>query len=259
MKKLTILALGLLILIPSLAFSDSISLRLGYYMPKALSNSYLNAHPDSLWTIEFDQMSFIPKDYRGGMVGIGYDYFVSRNVSLALSVDAYNKSQVGFYNDWVVNSLTEGDFAFPFEFYEGGDIVHSFRVTITPVELSLKFLPFGRRTRVIPFVGGGVTMVFYGAHMFGDMVNFSDPWIYTDPDLGDVDIYPVESVNSRERGTAFGWHAFGGIQVPIGYRATIEAEARYRAAKGQFNGLFQGFDDFELGGLALTVGVSYWF
>ncbi|MGZ5514649.1 MAG: hypothetical protein ACXW2O_06045, partial [Candidatus Aminicenantales bacterium] len=67
MKKITILALGLLILIPSLAFSDSISLRLGYFWPKTLTDSYLNTHPDSLLAIEFGQMSFIPKDYRGGM------------------------------------------------------------------------------------------------------------------------------------------------------------------------------------------------
>ena len=259
MKKLTVIAVGLLLLVPSLAFSDSVSLRLGYFFPKALTDSYLLAHPDSLWAIELGQMSFLPKDYRGGMIGIGYDHFLSKNISLALSVDAYNKTNVGYYRDWVVNTLTEGDFAFPFEFFEGGDIIHSFRVTITPVELSLKLLPLGRRARIIPYVGGGASMVFYGARMFGDMVNFADPWIYTDPDLGDVDIYPVEPVASRDNGTAFGWHAFGGIQFPIGYRATIEAEARYRSAKGRFNGLFQGFDDFELGGLALTAGISYWF
>jgi hypothetical protein len=138
MKKLTIVAVGLLLLIPSLAFSDTITLRLGYYLPRALSNSYLNAHPDSLWTIEFDQMSFLPKDFRSGIVGIGYDYFVSRNISLSLTAEGYNKSQVGFYRDWVLNTLTEGDFAFPFDFYLGDDIVHSFRVSITPIELSLK-------------------------------------------------------------------------------------------------------------------------
>jgi hypothetical protein len=259
MKKLAIIAAGFLLLVPSLAFSDSISIRLGFYLPRALTNSYLNTHPDSLWTIELDQMSFAPKDYNGGIIGISYDYFASKNISLALSVDGYNKSNFGFYNDWVLNTLTEGDFAFPFEFYLGNDILHSFRVSITPVELSLKLLPLGRRAKIIPYVGGGASMVFYGVRMFGDMVNFSDAFIYPDPDLGDVTIYPVESVNSRDRGTAFGWHAFGGIQVPIGFRATIEAEVRYRAAKGQLGGLFQGFDDLELGGLALTAGISYWF
>jgi len=259
MKKLTVLAAGLLLLIPTLSFADSISLRLGYFMPRALSNSYLGLHPDSLWTIELDQMSFAPKDYRGGMIGLSYDRFIGPNLSVALTVDGYNKSQVGFYNDWVLNTLDEGDFAFPYEFYLGDDIVHSFRVGITPVQLSLKFLPLGRRAKIIPYVGGGASLVFTSVRMFGDQVNFADPWIYTDPDLGDIDIYPVEMLSARETATSFGWHAFGGIQVPIGYRATIEAEARYHAAKARFDNVFVDFDDFEVGGLALTLGLSYWF
>jgi opacity protein-like surface antigen len=259
MKKVTILAVGLLLLVPALSFSDSISLRLGYYIPRGLSDTYLAAHPDSLWRIEFDQMSFRPSDYRGGTIGIAYDYFVGKNLSLSLSLDSYSKGRLGYYNDWVLNTLTEGDFAFPYEYFEGDDIMHSFRISVTPVELSLKFLPLGRRAKLIPYVGGGATMAFWGVRMFGDMVNFSDPWVYTDPDLGDIDIYPVESVNGLEHGTAFGWHAFGGIQVPIGYRATIEAEARYRSVKAHYRDWFQGFEDQELGGLALTIGVSYWF
>jgi len=259
MKKLTILAAGLLLLIPALGFADSISLRAGYFMPRALSNSYLGLHPDSLWTIELDQMSFLPKDYRGGMVGLSYDRFLGPNMSVALSVDGYNRSQIGFYNDWVLNTLTEGDFAFPFEFYLGDDIVHSFRASITPVQLSLKFLPLGRKTKIIPYIGGGASLVFASVRMFGDQVNFADPWIYTDPDLGDIDIFPVEGLSARESEMAFGWHAFGGFQVPIGYRATIEAEARYHAAKVRFDNMFVDFDDFEVGGLALTLGLSYWF
>jgi opacity protein-like surface antigen len=265
MKKLTIVAVGLLLLIPSLAFSDSISLRLGYFWPKTLTDSYLIEHPDSLLAIEFGQMSFIPKDYKGGMVGIGYDHFLTKYISLAISGDAYNKSSVGYYMDWVVNTLTDGDFAFPFALYEGGDIVHSLRVSITPVDLSLKFLPLGRRAKIIPYVGGGASLVFYGVRMFGDMINFAptdingDPIEYFYPDLSGDQIYPVEPVASRDSGIAFGWHAFGGIQFPIGYRATIEAEARYHAARGRLNGLFEGFDDLELSGLTLTAGISYWF
>ncbi len=257
MKKLTVLALGLLLLVPTLAFSDSVSIRASYFMPRALTNSYLANHPDSLWAIEFDQMTFLPKEYRGGMVGISYDHFLGPNLSLALSVDAYNKSQVGVYNDWVLNTLDEGDFAFPYDLYLGDDIVHSFRATITPLQLSLKFLPLGRRAKIVPYVGGGASLVFASVRMFGDQVNFADPWVYSDPDLGDVDIYPVEGLSAHDSGIGFGWHAFGGLQVPIGYRATIEAEARYHAAK--VRNLFVDFDDFEAGGLAVTVGISYWF
>ncbi|MBN2265883.1 MAG: hypothetical protein JW775_08730 [Candidatus Aminicenantes bacterium] len=259
MKKLIVLAAGCLLLAPTLAFSDSIQLRLGYYMPRALSNSYLADHPDSLWTIELDQMSFDLKEYRGGMFGIGYDRFLGPNLSLSLALDFYNRSQVGYYYDWVVNSLEEGDFAFPYELYLGDDIVHSYRVTMTPLQASLKFLPLGRRTKLIPYIGGGASVFFWGVKMFGDQVNFGDPWVYADPEIGEVDIYPVELLSGRENDVAFGWHAFGGLQVPVGYKATIEAEVRYHNARGRFEDMFVGFDDFELGGLLLTVGLSYWF
>jgi hypothetical protein len=259
MKKLTGLALGLLLLAPSLAFSDSFSLRIGYFMPLALSDSYFPEHPNSLWTIEFEQMSFLKNKFRGSTLGLSYEYFVSKNLSLAFTLDSYSKSRPGYYVDYVQNTLTEGDFAFPFVDFYGDDIQHAFSVSSTPLQVSLKITPLGRKTRLIPFVGGGAGLYFYSVRIYGQMVNFSDPWVFTDPDLGDIDIYPVESVNAREKGFVFGYHAFAGFQIPIGFRATIEAEARYHWAKAKFAEWFLDFDDFDLGGLAITLGFNYWF
>ena len=259
MKKLTGLALGLLLLVPSIAFSDSFSLRIGYFMPHALSDSYLASHPDSLWAIEFDQMSFSKKKFQGTSLGFSYEYFVGKNLSLAFTVDSYNKSVPGYYVDYVQFGLDEGDFAFPFEFYDGDVIQHAFSVSSTPLQVSLKITPLGRKTRLIPFVGGGAGLYFWSTRIYGQMINFSDPWVYTDPDLGDIEIYPVESVNGREKGSVIGYHAFAGFQIPIGFRATLEAEARYHWASATFDEWFQGFDKFDLGGLALTVGFNYWF
>ena len=259
MKKFTGLALGLLLLAPSLAFSDSFSLRIGYFMPLALSDSYFPEHPNSLWTIEFEQMSFLKNKFRGSTLGLSYEYFVSKNLSLAFTLDSYSKSRPGYYVDYVQNTLTEGDFAFPFVDFYGDDIQHAFSVSSTPLQVSLKITPLGRKTRLIPFVGGGAGLYFYSVRIYGQMVNFSDPWVFTDPDLGDIDIYPVESVNGREKGSVFGYHAFAGFQIPIGFRATLEAEARYHWASATFDEWFLDFDDFDLGGLAITLGFNYWF
>lgn len=257
MKKLTILAAALLLLVPSLALADSVQLRLGFFMPRFSTD--LALHPDSLWAIELDQMSFAKKDFRGGMVGIAYDYFLGKNINLSLALDTYNQNEFGYYNDWVMNTLEEGDFAFPWELYLGDDISHSLKVSSTPLQLSIKLLPLGRRARILPYVGGGASLVFWNVRMYGDMVNFADPWVYTDPDLGDVDIYPVETTLGRESGMSFGWHAFGGFQIPVGYRTTIEAEVRYHDIKAKFEDWFLGFEDLDLGGLSLTLGLSYWF
>jgi hypothetical protein len=257
MKKLAVLAAGLLLLVPVLAFPDSLSLRLGYFMPRASTD--LGLHPDSLWAIEFDQMSFSMEKYRGTMMGIGYEYFVGKNLSLAFTLDSYSKNRPGYYIDYVQFALDEGDFAFPYEYYDGDIIEHAFSVSSTPLQVSLKLTPLGRKTRLIPFVGGGAGLYFWSVRMYGQMVNFSDAWVYTDPDLGDIDIFPVEHVNGREKGSVFGYHAFAGFQVPIGFRATFEAEARYHWATAKFTEWFQGFEDFDIGGLAITVGFNYWF
>ena len=39
MKKLMVLVAALVVLIPSLAYSDMLSFRLGYYMPSILNNN----------------------------------------------------------------------------------------------------------------------------------------------------------------------------------------------------------------------------
>jgi len=265
MKKLIIIAAGLALLVPSPAFADSFSLRIGYFMPSALSQSYMDRYPDSLWAIEFSQMTFQFKDFRGSMLGGSYERFFGPNFSLVLAVDTFSRQRMGDYWDYDQTEFVEGWFAFPVDL-EPADITdwyyisHSFKVTSTPVMLSLKFSPLGRKAKLIPFVGGGAGLYFWSAGLYGEMVDFSDPWIYTDPLLGDIDVYPVIPVNSRETGISIGYHAFGGFQFPIGYRATIDAEVRYHWAKGRFDGpWFVDFPEFNVGGLTATVGFSYWF
>ncbi len=263
MKILTVLALGLLLLAPSFAFSDSFSLRIGYFMPSASTN--IVTHRDSLWAIEFDQMSFNKSKFLGSMFGLGYEYFVSKNISLAFTLDFYSKSRAGYYANYDQTEFDAGFFAFPID-QEPADIAnwdfieHAFGVSSTPLQVSLKLLPLGRKTRLIPFVGGGAGFYFWSVKLQGEIVDFSEPWVYTDPDLGDIDIYPVLSAQyAKERGAQFGYHAFAGFQIPIGFRATLEAEARYHWAKARLGGTLPGYEDFDLGGLTVTVGFNYWF
>jgi opacity protein-like surface antigen len=281
MKKLTVLAAGLLLLVPSLAFSDSFSLRLGYFRPGASTD--IISHFDSLWAIEFDQMTFQMKDFRGLMMGASYEYFLGKNLSLAFTLDSFTKGRMGDYLYYDQTEFTDTWFAFPIEeepsaITDWYYISHNFKVSSTPLQLSVKFTPLGRKTRLIPYVGGGAGINFWSVRMFGEMVNFTPEddnrdridWFYdyetdsayaspTDMSLRDVPIYPVESVNGRERGLALDLHAFAGVQFPISDRATIDAEVRYHWAKARFREWFQGFEDFDLGGIALTVGLSYWF
>jgi opacity protein-like surface antigen len=257
MKRPLILIAAALILLPALAFPNIMSLRGGYYLPK--TSSGLN----SLWGIEFDQMSFKKADFNASILGFSYEYFVSKQLSLEFSIDTYSKRKAGYYMDYVGYAFDEGDFAFPAADYEGDfSISHGFNVSVTPVQLSVKLMPLGRRNKFIPYVGGGVGLYFWNVGLRGSMIDFTDDWIYTDPDLGDVTIYGITPTDAREENrVALGYHAFAGLMFPIGDRITLSAEFRYHAAQGRFksDSAFTDFDDFELGGYALTAGLSYWF
>ncbi|MGZ7065123.1 MAG: hypothetical protein ACXVI6_02075 [Candidatus Aminicenantales bacterium] len=269
MKKLMILVTAMIVLIPVLAYSDMMTVRLGYYMPSILNSYNYLSHPNSLWGIELSQMSFVPSDFRGGILGGGYEFFLTKQVSIALSVDGFSREAGGFYKDYVGIALDNADFqgnyAFPAADYTGDfEVLHSFRVSMTPVQLSLKLTPLGRKTRLIPYVGGGVGVYFVSASIGGSIVDFSSPSPVTDPDrpeLGSFDIYPVVPVQLHESRTVIGGHAFAGLMFPIGYRLTLEGEARYHFAKVKFQHAFPypDFDAFDLSGLSLSVGLNYWF
>ena len=142
MKKTLVLLTVLVLSLPALVFSDSFIFRIGYFMPKAPRD--LLANPDSLWAIEFDQMNFGIEDFRRAMYGIGYEKFLTKQLSIALTVDTYGRDKLGVYHEdeWVGYTLdvegTDMDFAFPGDIYYGDFLIgHAFNVTITPIQLSV--------------------------------------------------------------------------------------------------------------------------
>jgi len=257
-KSLAILA-AVLILAPSLAFCNAFSLRAGYFFPRAQHGT---DHPDSLWTIELDNMSFKKSDFTNSIMGLSYEYFLTRELSLVFGLDTYERIKAGYYKDWVGYEFDDGNFAFPLEYYEGDfDVSHSFTVSLLPIQFSLKVLPLGRRTKIIPYLGAGVGVYIWGVRLRGDMIDFSDEYIYEDPDLGDVSVYPIQPTQADETTRfSFGYHWFGGLQVPIANRLTLEAEFKQHLVnKGKFTDAFEGFEDFDLSGFQVTVGINDWF
>jgi opacity protein-like surface antigen len=269
MKKLTILIAALVVLIPSLAYSDMMTIRLGYYMPNAFNNSYLTSHPNSLFAIELNQMSFLASDFRGSILGGGYEFFMNPRISFAISVDTFSRENGGSYLDYTGITLNntdfQGDYAFPYPAYTGDfPIQHSMHVSLTPIQFSVKFTPLGRKTRLIPYVGGGVGAYFVSASISGEIADFSAGQLVNDPnrpELGDFYIYPVVLTYAHETRLVLGEHVFAGLMFPIGYRLTLEAEARYHFAKANFQHAFPAVDygPIDLSGLGLSIGLNYWF
>ncbi|OGD20180.1 MAG: hypothetical protein A2W03_13235 [Candidatus Aminicenantes bacterium RBG_16_63_16] len=262
MKKIIGLSVLAVFLLPMLGFSEgAFSFRLGYFVPNAKSD---------LWDIEFENMTFQKKDFNALTFGVSYEYFMTREVSLVIGADFYSRSRVGIYRDWVGYTIDGYDYAFPFSDYDGDfDLSQRFRTSIVPIQASIKLTPLGRRAGIIPYIGGGVSLYVWSVDLEGDLVDFEDQYVYDDPDLGDVDVYGVYPIDARQESKlAVGFHAFGGIMIPIGRRTAIEAEFKYSNGKGKFseprssrdqgNG-FAGFDKFDLGGYQVSIGINYWF
>jgi len=139
MKKYLILTAMIILLLPSLAISDIITFKVGYFIPRAQSD---------LWDIEFENMDFEKNDFFGTNFGFTYEYFLSRELSITLSIDGYSRKKVGFYEGFVGIEFPEGYFAFPDDFEGDFLISHVFDVSITPFQLSLKLAPMGRSTEL---------------------------------------------------------------------------------------------------------------
>jgi len=253
MKKNMLLLVIVLALGVVPAFSNSLTVRIGYFFPNAKSD---------LWQIEFDQMSFSKSQYQTTTFGIDYELFLNRNVSLVLGFDSYMKNKNGYYRDYVGYEFPEGAFAFPLDYEGDFDVSHSFDVTITPIQVGLKVAPLGRSSSLIPYLTVGASLTLWSVSLFGDLIDFSDAWVYEDPDYGDVDIYGIYPLNARQDARfALGYYLAGGFQYVVGNKITLQGEVKYLWGKGTWpqEGWFEGFEAFDLNGLFISLGLNYWF
>lgn len=262
MKKSVLLFLALILLTQSLAFSGIITIKIGFFIPRANSD---------LWQQEFDDMDFGKSHYYNSNFCFTYEYFATKQLSFTLGLDGYLKNKSGVYNNYfgVFGSIFGEplDFAFPNgleeDFFpdEVFSIVHSFNVAITPIQFSMKLYPMGRQGKIMPYIGGGVGLYIWYVRLEGDWVDFNDDtWIYG----VDTQIYPVYLTYAREDSRfTFGYHAFAGIMVPVAQRFTFEAEFKYNHAQGNFrtgpDASFEDFEPFDLSGYQFSLGLNYWF
>jgi len=250
MKKYFLVFVAFFLLIPGFAFSDLVTFKVGYFFPRASSD---------LWELEFEQMTFQKGDFQDTVFCFTYEYFLSNQVSLTLSLDGYSEKKAGNYTDYVADVVDNELYAF--DYGQGTSIAHVFTVSITPLQLSLKLTPLGRKASIIPFVGGGVGVYIWTVRLQGDTVDFSDPREFYDLDLEEVVIgYPVYPTDTRrESKFSVGFQGFAGVMVPIANRISIEGEFKFNYASGGLEPDFQGFESFDLSGYQITIGVNYWF
>jgi hypothetical protein len=252
MKKLMIAFVAFALLLPAFAYSDLFTFRVGYFIPRASSDS-------DLWQIEFDNMDFTKSEYQGTIFGFSYEYFMNNYMSLILSLDSYNKKKQGVYMDYVSDVVDEELWAF--DYGQGNIIPHIFTVSQTPISVGVKITPMGRRAGFIPYIGGAASLILFTVRIQGEMIDFSQPTEFWDTQLEEWVIgYPVLATDARvDNKLAFGGNVFGGVMFPIADRISIEGEFKYFFGAGDISDTFVGFNDHDLGGYQITIGVNYWF
>ena len=250
MKKNSIIVFALILCLPGFIFSDVVSFKVGYYIPRAMSD---------LWEIEFENMSFTKTDFQNTNFGFGYEYFVSREFSVILGFESYTKNKSGIYDLYVGEDIDGEGYAF--DYGEGYAISHVFSVSSTPIQASIKVTPMGRKGKVIPYIGGGFGVYLWTVRVQGEMIDFDAGEEFLDVNLDEIVIgYPTYSVDARDESRiSFGYHVFGGVIFPIANRMSVEGEVKYNRATGTFKDGFVGFDPFDLGGWTISVGMNYWF
>ena len=93
------------------------------------------------------------------------------------------------------------------------------------------------------------------------MVDFEAGEEFIDEGINAIVIgYPIFTVDAREENKLkFGFHAMGGVMVPIANRVSLEGEVKYYMLSAPFKDGFVGFDPFDLTGLTISIGLNYWF
>ena len=174
------------------------------------------------------------EDWVGFTWGIEYNHVLAKNLEVAVHVDGYQKTVQTSYRDW-----TRPD---------GSDIFQTLRLNITPFGLTFQLVPTSKRTKVAPFIGGGIDLFYWKYQEFGDFIDFFDP---------DLPVYEDNFISS---GVAFGFHATGGVRFYLNRDFAIVVRGVYQWAEADMGGDFSPnepglINRLDLSGAGLTFGL----
>jgi hypothetical protein len=209
--------------------SVQLSIRGDYFVPRAGSE---------IFDFTRNQLTVDKKDFNTAGVSGEIAVRASERVDIALSF-GYGRSEI----------LSE------FRDFVGTDDLPIFQTTDftrVPVTANVKvYLTDRGRTvsrfawipsKVAPYVGGGAGIVWYEFVQDGEFVDFNNLDIFND--------------RLSSSGTSATGHVFGGVDLSIGGIWVLTGEGRYSFGSVKMDEDFVGFDNIDLNGLQLTVGIG---
>lgn len=99
--------------------------------------------------------------------------------------------------------------------------------------------------RLTPFLGTGIGFASYDFIQTGAFLDTSTLEIFGD--------------RLETNGTGFVWYASAGLDVTLFKNALVTAEARYSFSNADVEGSYGGFNDIDLSGLQVMIGLGFQF
>ena len=229
MYRTKVLAATLLVVgicaVPAAAQQQSLSLNVGWFSPTRTADRVGgDTLVANLFATSPYALGFRISDFDNTTFGADWLFPLGDYWEAGVGVSYYAKTVPSFYLD-----LTDES---------GGDIRQNLRLKEVPVNASLRFLPFGRRFPVRPYLGLGVSVIPWRYSEVGDFVdNATPPNIY--------------SADYHDSGVTFGWTLMAGVRVPVTRAVSFGGEVRYLNASTTLDPSV-GFlgDRLDLGGIS---------
>ena len=209
---------GLIGLLPGEARASGIEIRVGGMQPRA--KSILFDDSVALYDVE-------KKDFAGVFGGIEFTKSLAPNIELGLSIDGYGREIPSVYRDFTRPS--------------GREIEQTLRLVIVPASAIVRLLPSGRYRTFTPYVGAGVSAIYWQYEEFGDFIDF-----------GDRD-RPVVFDSFKSTGTTTGIVLNAGLRYRINEDFQVTADFRNFSGKQKMGGDFAP-NEIDVSGAAFTLG-----
>ena len=198
--------------------TQSVSLNVGYFVSPAEDARQTN----DVIVQNLNFLLFDPSDFSGASISGDYLVGLGQFLEAGVGVGYHRRTVPSVYADFVDS--------------DGTEIYQEMKLRITPIALTMRFLPLGNRGVVQPYVGGGVGLFSWRYAETGEFVDFRDDTIFR--------------ASYVDTGMEVGVVALGGVRLPIGDAFGAGVEIVYHNAKG-------GLDP-SVGFLGETVDLGGW-
>ncbi len=184
--------------------SQSVSLNVGYFALRAV-----DARPaDDVLVQNLNVYAFYLRDFNGPWIGGDWLVGIGDFIDAGVGIGYHRRTVPSVYLNYV-NA-------------DGSEVAQDFKLSVTPLTFTVRFLPLGRHASIQPYVGAGVAAYKWRYSESGQFIDFSD----------NNNIFRNSYVDS---GTKTGAVYLGGVRIPVGDVFAVGGEFQYQKAEAPLN------------------------